>query len=486
VARGEVSVGKDPGNESAIRRSRVTRVQTPRDATTDVERVRLSIQQMYRQRTPRSAELYSRASKALAGGTTGNLRHFPPYPLYFVTGSGSEIVDVDENRYVDCFLCNGPLLLGHRHPAVVASIRAYEEAGSLLVNPPLAVDVAELIQQAVPCAERVRFLNSGTEAVLTAVRLARAFTGRTKIVKFLGHYHGQDDAFLIGLDPGGTPFGAGIPREVFANTILCRYGDIKALVEVLDRERDVAAVLLDPAMHAGGLWGSSSAYLREVRELTSQRGVVLIFDEVITGFRLARGGAQALYGATPDLATLGKALGAGEKLAAVVGREEILRTLDPERPVGTPGVFQSGTGNDGTVALAAARAALSLYGELERQGEYTRLTARSSRLATGLRDAFRSRAVPCHVNQLGPMLQLFLSDAKPGFEIFSRLPSGPLALFYLALINSGILLSLPTSNHVYLSFAHTDADINRILDQVATVLESYDFGALVRAESHEP
>ena len=486
MALDEVSVGAGRGSESTIGGSRLrsNMKAAGKSAASDVERVKHSILQTYRQRTPGSADHYSRGSKALAGGTTGNLRYFPPYPLYFASASGSEIVDVDGNHYVDCFLGNGPLLLGHRHPAIVASIRRYEAMGSLLVNPPLAVDLAEMIQQVVPCAERVRFLNSGTEAVLTAARFARAFTGRTKIIKFLGHYHGQDDAFLIGLDPSGMAFGAGIPREAFANTILCRYGDINALVELLDREADVAAVILDPAMHAGGLWGSSTAYLQAVRDLTKKHNVLLIFDEVITGFRLALGGAQAVHGVTPDLATLGKAVGAGEKLAAIVGREEILRSVDPERPAGTPVVFQSGTGNDGTVALAAAYAAVSLYREFESQGEYVRLTAHAARLATGLRHAFKNRAVPCHVNQLGPMLQLFLTDAQPSFEAFSKVPTGSLELFYLALINTGILLSLPTSNHVYLSFAHIDADIDRILDQVAVVLDTYDFGALVRAESH--
>jgi glutamate-1-semialdehyde 2,1-aminomutase len=259
------------------------------------------------------------------------------------------------------------------------------------------------------------------------------------------------------------------------------YDDIEGLIAALDDNRDVAAVILDPAMHAGGLWGSSTEYLRSVREVTSARSIVLIFDEVITGFRLALGGAQGVHGVTPDLATYAKALGAGEKLAAVAGREELMRALDPDKPSIRASVFQSGTGNDGTYALAAGLAAVRCYREQDVGGGYRTLIARAERLAQGLRVAFSRRGVPCHVNQLGPMLQLFLSHANPGFEAFSSVPPGPLALFYLAMINAGILLSLPTSNHVYLSFAHSDEDVAQILETAATVLDRYDFGVLIRA-----
>lgn len=442
---------------------------------------RQEILRAYRERTPRSAAMFERARQSLVGGTTGNLRYFPPYPLYFTGGIGSCMKDVDGNEYVDCFLCNGPLLLGHRHPRVMEAIANEAGVGSLVVNPELAVAAAEQVQRTVPSAERVRFLNSGTEAVMAAVRLARAHTGRPRIVKFYGHYHGQDDQFLVGLEPGRAPFGAGIPEAAFATTLLLPYGDRRALEQALRDHRDIAAVILDPAMHSGGLWGSSTEYLREVRELTAKHGIVLIFDEVITGFRLAPGGAQAMHRVTPDITTLAKALGAGEKLAAVVGSEQFMRPLDPNRSAGTPAVFQSGTGNDGTAALAAGAAAVALYRDLEGQGEYRRLNALADRLATGLTRAFAARGVPFHANQQGPMLQIFLSDATPSFETFAALPTGPVQLFYLALINEGALLSLPTSNHIYLSFAHADADIDRVLDSAAAALDRYDFRGLVKA-----
>lgn len=450
-------------------------------AGADGEAIRRAIIADYQLRTPESARQYARAARVLAGGTTGNLRHFRPYPLYFSSGSGSTVTDVDGNAYLDCFLCNGPLLLGHRHPAVVEAIRRHEPMGSLLVNPPIAVELAEQIQRYVPCAQRIRFLNSGTEAVLSAVRLARAFTGRHKIIKFLGHYHGQDDQFLVGLDPSGSALGNGIPPVAIANSVQVRYGDLDALTAALDGNPDVAAVILDPAMHAGGLWGSSTEYLRALRDLTAARRIVLIFDEVITGFRLSLGGAQAVHGVTPDLATYAKALGAGEKLAAVAGREDLMQALDPDRRSAGAAVFQSGTGNDGTGALAAGLAAVRSYHDLDVGGGYRLLIERTENLARGIRELFRRHGVPCHVNQLGPMMQLFFSDAEPGFEAFSRIPAEPLELFYLAMINEGILLSLPTSNHIYFSFAHSEGDMARILERAAIVLERYDFRALIQA-----
>src|SRR6185437_5883704 len=266
-------------------------------------------------------------------------------------------------------------------------IREHEHVGSLIVNPTLGVTLAEKIQQVIPSAQRIRFLNSGTEAVLTAVRLARAFTGKRKIVKFFGHYHGQDDQFLVGLDPSGGKFGSGIPDEAIANAVLVKYGDIDALSRAFDEDSEIGAVILDPAMHSGGLWGSSTRYLREVRALTAGRKIVLIFDEVITGFRLALGGAQAVHEITPDLTTFGKALAAGEKLAAVAGREDIMRGVDPDRPPGTAPVFQSGTANDGTAALAAACAAIDCYQELAAGNRYALLNDLSRRLALGITQA---------------------------------------------------------------------------------------------------
>jgi len=446
----------------------------------DADAIREQIVGRYREVTPGSALEHRRAASVLAGGTTGNLRHFHPYPIYFRSGAGARMIDIDGTDYIDCFLCNGPLLLGHRPAQIERAIANHASVGSLVVNPTFAADLAVALREVLPFAERVRFLNSGTEAVMTAVRVARAHTRRSKIVKFYGHYHGQDDQFLVGLGPVREPLGAGVPAEAYSATILLKYGDDSALEAVL-ATNDIAAVILDPAMHSGGLWGSCPDYLRTVRAATRRHGTVLIFDEVITGFRLGLVGAQGYYGVTPDVATYAKALGAGEKLAAVVGRADILAGLDPDRPASTQAVFQSGTGNDGTAPLAAGLAAVTAYRELQAAGEYDALFNRSARLADGLRVLFKEYGVPAHVNQLGPMLQLFLTDKPATFEACSAVPTWPVTLFYTALIGEGILLSLPTSNHIYLSFAHKDADVDAVLAAARSVLSRYDFATLVHA-----
>jgi glutamate-1-semialdehyde 2,1-aminomutase len=442
-----------------------------------------AVHSAYAARTPVSRALFERAVKVLPGGASGNLRYFDPYPLYMVSGEGCRTRDVDGLDYIDCFSCNGPLLLGHRHPAVTAGEAALAATGSLVLNPELLIECAELLQAAIPCAEKVRFLNSGTEAVMTAVRLARGYTGKSKIVKFFGHYHGQDDQFLLGVAPNRDTFGVGVPPVAIANTLTVPFNRIEPLEALLAQDKDIAAVLLDPAMHAGGLWGADRDFLAAVRDLTRTHGVVLIFDEVITGFRLGLGGAQAYHGVTPDLATFGKALSAGEKLGAVVGCDAVMAVTDPLAAPGTPRVFQSGTGNDGTMALAAAIGALREYRRLEEAGEYARLTDRVAAVEDALRTAFARHGIGLHVNRLASMMQLFITPAQPSFEAYAALDPALVELFYLALICEGVMLSLPTSNHVYFSFAHDEQAFADIAAAIPRVLTRYPF-AEAFAQSH--
>ncbi|MEE4661790.1 MAG: aminotransferase class III-fold pyridoxal phosphate-dependent enzyme, partial [Halieaceae bacterium] len=420
----------------------------------------------YVKRTPGSRALYQRAQASLAGGVSGNLRYFAPYPLYIRSASGSRTTDVDGNDYVDCFSANGPMLLGHNHPALVAAAEKVRELGALPLNPEIMVECAERVQQIVPCAERVRFLNTGTEAVMTAVRIARAFTGKSGIVKFHGHYHGQDDQFLIGIDTSDALFSAGVPPEAPSPIRLCRYLDLETLQALFSRDKDIAAVILDPAMHAGGLWGSDASRLARLRELTREHGVLLIFDEVISGCRLAPGGAQEFFGVIPDLVTMAKALAAGEKLSLVAGREDVMSVVDPMAPAGTPRVFQSGTVNDGPVALATAAAALGEYRRLFDAGEYQRLERDVQSIAQALEQGFRGAGIPCQINHLASMLQIHLGGNEVTFETAKADDTGLLELFYLALINQGVMLSLPTSNHIYFSFAHTKEDFDLIKTKI--------------------
>jgi glutamate-1-semialdehyde 2,1-aminomutase len=435
----------------------------------------------YRERTPGSRELHKQARLSLAGGVSGNLRYFSPYPLYMQAANGSRTTDVDGNEYIDCFSANGPMLLGHNHPALVEAVDKVKGLGALPLNPAVMVECAELVQDIVPCAERVRFLNTGTEAVMTAVRIARAFTGKSGIVKFHGHYHGQDDQFLIGIDASDSVFSDGVTPAAPSDIRLCHYLDIVYLEALFARDNDIAAVLLDPAMHAGGLWGSDAGKLAELRRLTDKCGVLLIFDEVISGCRLAPGGAQQHYGVTPDLVTMAKALAAGEKLALVAGKREIMSVVDPRAEEGTPRVFQSGTVNDGPAALASASAALRQYRQLYEEGEYERLEQRTGVVGKALEEQLRAAGMPCQVNHLASMLQIHLGADELSFETAQGTDTKLLELFYLALINQGVMLSLPTSNHIYFSFAHSDEDIQFIRDNISYVLEHYRFDSLVNS-----
>jgi glutamate-1-semialdehyde 2,1-aminomutase len=428
--------------------------------------------------TPASRVHADRARCSLAGGVSGNLRHYAPYPIACTDGTGPYVRDLDGRTYVDCFLGNGPLLLGHRPPELAGADTAWRRHGSLVLNPELGVEVAEALVRAVPCAERVRFLNSGTEAVLTAVRCARAATGRPTVIRCFGHYHGQDDQFLSGVSSRNSQaFGAGVSAPT--DMLLVDHGDLEAVESAL-AGGEVAGVLLDPAMHAGGLWGSDPDTLQRLRASTERHGALLIFDEVITGFRLGLGGAQEYYGVQPDLATYAKALAAGERLGAVAGSTAAMAPLSLEQDASAIAAFQSGTGNDGTIGLAAGLAALTAYGERARTGGYERLFADTRRLADGLERVFGEQGIPCRVHRLGPMLQIVLGDPVGDFAALSDLDQRPLHLFNLAMVSAGVLI-FPTSGHLYLSFAHGAREIDLVLERAQGVLERHPFHTLFNA-----
>ena len=449
-----------------------------------IETLRDQVVADYERKTPGSRALFERATMALPGGVSGNLRYFPPYPLYMSSGKGCRTIDVDGAAYIDCFSCNGPLLLGHRHPAVMAGMARLEAMGSLIMNPEIMVECAEKLRQVIPSAERVRFLNSGTEAVMSALRYARAYTRKPKVVKFYGHYHGQDDQVLLGVAPNRQPFGDGVPESSQDNTLTLPCGDVQALDDLFAARDDIAAVIVDPAMHGGGLWGVTREFLAALRTRTRDAGIVLIFDEVITGFRMGLGGAQAYYGITPDLTTLAKALSGGERLAAVVGSAEIMQVTDPRAEEDVARVFQSGTGNDGTFGLAAALGAIGEYERLEKAGEYEALWHRVEGLEVAIRAAFQKHGIGIHVNRLCSLMQLFITDLEtdlePQYEDYVGLDNTLLDLLHLALINEGVILSLPTSDHVYFSFVHNQAAFDEISTALTTVLEKYPFAEAYR------
>ncbi|MFX0194658.1 MAG: aspartate aminotransferase family protein [Candidatus Hodarchaeota archaeon] len=434
----------------------------------------------YIRKTIRSKKIYDRARMSLTGGVSGHARLFQPYPLYMTRGKGSKIWDADSNEYIDCFLNAGALLLGHCHPEVMEVTRQETEKGLLIYNSDLSVRCAELLREVIPCAERVRFANTGTEAVMFAVRCVRAFTGKNKVIKFYGHYHGQDDQFLIGISTNENDvISLGVPLDTLKNTVLLRYGCIDDVVRKLDEDEDIAGIILEPQMNMGGIFPASKEYLKELTRLTKERGIPLIFDEVITGFRLSLGGAQEYFGVIPDLACYSKSIAGGAKFAALVGKEEIMDRLIPSGFSAYRGeeksVFQSGTYNDGIEGMAGALAAIKIYKRMSEQGEYKKLHERAAKLAKAIELSFKERGIGCHVNQLGPSLKIFLTNLEPSFETYSKLDRSVLYLFFLSQINEGIILSWPSSGGIFLSFAHTDEDIEKIIEAVNISLENYKF-----------
>jgi len=447
------------------------------DLQNKIDKIQKNIFSDYRKKTIKSKNLFNKLSKKMPGGVSGSFRYFAPYPFYTKSASKSYIVDIDNNKYLDVFSGNGPLLLGHNHPKLIKEINKNKRYGSLPLNPYLLYECSSLISELVPAAEVTRFLNTGTEAVMSAVRIARAYTGKSKIVKFHGHYHGQHDEFLIAIDKSKDLFSYGVPKSSVNKVTIQPFNDINSLEKLFNKDSDIAAVIMDAAMHAGGLWGTTRDYLKALRALTKKYGILLIFDEVITGFRLSSGGAQKYYGITPDLCTFAKAMGAGEKIAAVAGKKEIINILDPS---GTNNkyVFQSGTVNDGTSALSSTIAALKIYKNLEKQGKYNSINKKALILKNGLMAIFNDIDLPCQINQVGSMLQIFISPRKIDFFKPDKRFSKIIELFYLALINHNIILSLPTSNHIYLSFMHTNNDIKKILSVSKEVLNHYKFDDL--------
>ncbi|NOX31991.1 MAG: aminotransferase class III-fold pyridoxal phosphate-dependent enzyme [Actinobacteria bacterium] len=431
------------------------------------------IHEAYTDRSPDSAEWHRRASQSLIAGVTGTVRYFAPFPLYFAGGQGSRAVDIDGNDYIDCFLCGATLLLGHRPPDVEEAIRANLETGSLILNPKLATEVAEQLQKMIPAAERVRLVNSGTEAVMTAMRFARAFTGRSKIIKFHGTYHGMSDQVLSGLDRRGHRLGAGIPSETVSQTIGCDFDNLDQVAELL-AGGDIAAMLVDPTMHHAGLFVGAKEHYEALRDLAHEAGALLIFDEVISGFRIAAGGAQEYFGVVPDLAVFAKALAVGEKLGAIVGRADIMAVADPSRTTPGPFAFQSGTCSDSTSAQTSALAAMRGYEKLGIDGGYNKIDALAKRLGEGLQQQFTDRGFACQFTQLGPMVRLFLTDGPLSYAHCERLDRRPIDLFHLGLITEGVL-TIPGSNDFFLSFAHTVADIDEIVAAAGRVLDSYNF-----------
>jgi len=425
---------------------------------------------------PRSHAAFARAKELIPGGVNSPARAFGGVggePIFFASALGQRLTDIDGHVYLDYIGSWGPMILGHRHPRVVTAIEEMLGKGTSYGAPTEAEShLAELIIAAVPSIEKVRMVSSGTEAAMSAVRLARGFTGRDKIIKFAGNYHGHVDSLLVAAGSSaatlGVPNSPGVTAGTAADTLVLEYNDPESLERAFKAEgRTIAAVLMEPVVGNMGLVKPTREFLEAARKLTLAHGSLLVFDEVMTGFRLAYGGAQEILGVTPDLTTLGKIVGGGLPLGAYGGRRDV---MDHVLPAGK--VFQAGTLSGNPLAVAAGTATLE---ELRDNPPYARLERHGARLEQGFRDAAAAAGVPAWVARVGSMMTMFFQkgpDAMPvtGWRTASLSDTARYADFFWKMIARGIYLPCSQYEALFFSAAHTDADIEATIVAAAESL----------------
>jgi glutamate-1-semialdehyde 2,1-aminomutase len=411
---------------------------------------------------------YERALRVIPGGVSSPARSFKGVgggvPIFMVRGQGAYLWDVDGNRYIDYLAAYGPGILGHAHPEIVDAIARAATRGTLFGTPtPYEVELAERLQRAIPSLEQVRFVSTGTEAVMSAVRVARAYTGRTKIIKFEGCYHGHADFALIRAGSGpstvGQPDSAGVPQSATTEVVSLPYNDPGALAEALSVLGDqVAAVLMEPVVGNMGIVMPEPGYLEAVRDLSRQHGALLIFDEVITAFRFCFGGAQNLLGVEPDLTCLGKALGGGLTLGAYGGRQEIMEYVAPLGPA-----YQAGTHAGNPLSVQVALKALEI---LDRPGLYERLENDGRYLAENLEASARRHGLPAWAGRCGSAFTLFFAEGPVRrYEGAERSDPALFAALFREFLLRGVCLAPSRFEAWFLSVAHTRADLDETLEK---------------------
>ncbi|MBR9803758.1 glutamate-1-semialdehyde 2,1-aminomutase [bacterium] len=413
-----------------------------------------------------------RARKVIPGGVNSPARAFGGVggdPVVMERGQGPYLFDIDGNRYIDYIGSWGPHILGHQHPRVLAAIQEELSKGTSFGAPTaLETDMAELVCDCVPSIEKVRMVNSGTEATMSSIRVARGYTGRNKIIKFAGCYHGHVDSLLVQAGSGalthGVPSSPGVPEGCTQDTISLEYNDVTQLQETFAKQaNEIACVILEPVVGNMGTVIPDQEFLQACRDLCTEHGAVLIFDEVMTGFRLALGGAQERFGITPDMTALGKIIGAGMPVGAYGGKAEIMSVVSPEGPV-----YQAGTLSGNPVAMASGLAALR---QLRDEPPYEKLEEMGQRLAAGLGQAAEKAGIPHQVAQVGSMLTLFFNDQPVrNYSVSSKNNTELFAKFFHGMLDEGMYLPCSQYEAWFVSAAHTDDDIDRTIQAADRVL----------------
>jgi glutamate-1-semialdehyde 2,1-aminomutase len=415
--------------------------------------------------TSRSEELFERARRVIPGGVNSPVRAFRAVgrtPVFINNAAGSNIADVDGNTYTDYVGSWGPMILGHGHPAVLDAITSAAGRGTSYGAPTeIEIELAEEIVAAFPSIAKVRLVSSGTEAAMSAIRLARGFTGRDRIIKFEGCYHGHSDGLLVkagsGLATFGTPDSAGVPASIANNTIVLPYNDAEALRRAFEeRGAEIACVIIEPVAGNMGCVPPAPGYLESVRDITSRSGALLIYDEVITGFRVAYGGAQELYGVKADLTCLGKIIGGGLPMGAFGGRSDVMDQIAPLGPV-----YQAGTLSGNPLAVSAGLATLRLLKEID---PYQELEQRSAKLERGLADAAAGVSVTATINRVGSMLTTFF-QAGPvtNWDTAKKSDTDRYARFFRAMLEEGMYLAPSQFECAFVGLEHTNEVIDKTI-----------------------
>ena len=417
-----------------------------------------------------SDTLFQRAQETIPGGVNSPVRAFKGVggtPLFVDMAQGSRIFDADNLQYIDCVGSWGPMILGHGHRYVVEAVKKAATRGFSYGAPTLGeIELAEMVVQAIPSIEMVRLVNSGTEATMSALRLARAATGRKKIIKFDGGYHGHVDSLLVKAGSGGATFNvpdsAGVPKEVTELTISVAFNDLDAVRTVVDKE--VAAIIVEPVAGNMGCIPPADGFLQGLRDICTKNGALLIFDEVMTGFRVAYGGAQSIFDIQPDITTLGKIIGGGMPIGAYGASKELMQLVSPLGPM-----YQAGTLSGNPIAVAAGKATL---GVLKNSSIYADLEERSGEFETGVLKAAEKHGVPLTVNRVGSMWTIFFNDGPvTDFESANRSNREKFARFFHLMLSEGVYLPPSQLEAAFFSAAHAKKDILQMIERADRVLK---------------